>query len=137
MAFRKSRHVTFKSPESDLRKKFPEPTKTFASYATILVKVQKTSEDVSELQKNLAVEAAARKELQLSLEQLKIESKEAKNYQQPQNIIHLLMKKLPCKSLPEIDWLLAFIVDKNLEWVCKLSSEVLFVYFVYLSDRVS
>lgn len=117
---RLSRHAACKLPVSDRPKELPVRRKLFASTTGILEKVQKVSEDVSELKKNFAVETAATNQLEMAVEQLRIEAKEEKihQHQQPQNITQLLMKKLPCKSLVEMDWLLAFIEDKSVEWVC-------------------
>lgn len=116
---RPSRHAACKLPASDRPKELPVRRKTFVSTTGISKKVQKVTEDVSELKKNFAVEAAARNQLEMAVEQLKTEAKEVKNHQQPQNITQLLMKKLPCKSLVEMDWLLAFIEGKSVEWVCE------------------
>lgn len=121
-----SRHAACQLPADSRPTKIPVTIKPVKpSAAGIIVQVLKVSADVSELQKNMAVEAAARNELQMTVEMLKAESAQARKSvaQLPENhnnsqSLQLFMKALPCKSLVELDELVAYIETRSLQWVC-------------------
>lgn len=117
-----------KIPTSGKPRKIPVSIKLPTSAVGIIVQVRKVSADVSELQKNLAAESAARNDLQECVEKLKTESAEAKKYLTQGNdrivvrpSLHLFLRKLPCNTLPELDSLLAHIGSETnfLQWVRK------------------
>ncbi|XP_037034391.1 uncharacterized protein LOC119073189 [Bradysia coprophila] len=124
-----SRHAACKMPiEVDERpKRLPVSIRLDPTVAGIIVEVRKLKDDVAQVQRDLAVETAARNELHLCVEQLKVDNAETKqlmaqaanDVRNPNNsakTLNLLMKKLPCKSLDELDWLLAFIANRSLQW---------------------
>lgn len=93
-----------------------------------MVLVTKVKTDVSELKKELALETAARNELQKSVVQLEKDSAEVKQFitesakdvgdrNIAKKTMRMLMETLPCKSLEELDWLLAYIANRSLYWV--------------------
>lgn len=134
-----SRHALCKLPANDRLKQIPISIKPVPAARKekgiddfgILGEVRKVSADVNELQKIMAVESAARNQLEMCVEQLRVETVEAKKYfaQEAKNVgrkrrsdcttqsLHLFMKKTPCKSLAELDWLLAYIENRNSQWV--------------------
>ncbi len=116
---------------SNNRPKISIPLKPIPSRASGIVgQVRKVSNDISELQKNLAVESAARNNLETCVEHLKAETAEAKQLAEKMHdasakrrsngkaTMILLMKKMPCKSLDELDFLLEFIESRSSQWVC-------------------
>ncbi|XP_037043418.1 uncharacterized protein LOC119079536 [Bradysia coprophila] len=129
----KSRHIDCKMPTSYIPRRLtpaPAPKKVMFSADGIIHQVQKVSADVSELQRNMAVESEARNDLQLCVEKLKAENEATKKYFAQgvadvtskdsggvKRSLHLLMKTLPCKSLVELDWLLAYILIRSSHWV--------------------
>ncbi|KAG4073259.1 hypothetical protein HA402_008605 [Bradysia odoriphaga] len=109
-------------------KRLPVSIRLDPTAAGIIVEVRKLKDDVAQVQKDLAVETAARNELHLCVEQLKVDTAETKqlmaqaanevrNPNSASKTLNLLMKRLPCKSLDELDWLLAFIANRSLQWL--------------------
>lgn len=96
----------------------------------IVGQVRKVSAEISELQKNMEMEAEARIQLQITVKQLKAETAEAKLFMAEgvkdvgvnrgsncNDTLNLLMKTMPCKSLYELDWLLDYIGSRSSQWV--------------------
>lgn len=118
-------------PKDSFAARIIAPKKTVSFADGILHQVQKVSADLSELQKNMAVETAARNDLQLCVEKLKADNEEVTKYFaqgvadcRPKDgagkqSLRLLMEALPCKSLVDLDWLLAYILIRNSHWVCE------------------
>lgn len=119
-----SKHVTFKLPTDKQKQKkmivsiplskVSIPVSVNTTTGGIVVQVRKIEATVTDLQKDIAQETLARKDLQVSVEKLIADNAEAKtkivNQINPiQHPMHTFMNKLPCRTLIELDELLAFI----------------------------
>lgn len=123
-----SRHANCKLPANNQ----PKRTIRIPSLPSGIVgQVRKVSTEISEMQKNMVMESEARIQLQITVEQLKAETAEAKLFMAEivkdvgvnrvcngNETLNLLIKTMPCKSLHELDLLLGYIESRSLQWVC-------------------
>lgn len=129
---KKSKRVTFKLPTEEENhppqpiKGLPVSIKLDSFSAGLIGQVKKVQNRVSDLEKNLSNEVAARSELHACVEKLKVDIEVKQDMAQPandvqvnNNALNFLIKSLPCGSLTEVDMLLAFVTNHSLEWVCR------------------